>query len=68
MKFIYLYPNHNILKTIVPMIKPNIMVCQIEDENVGNKARQILNPYIIFENKNDKAVFHNFQVLAEYKK
>jgi len=37
-------------------------------ENVGNKARQILNPYIIFENKNDKAVFHNFQVLAEYKK
>ena len=37
-------------------------------ENVGNKPRQLLNPFIIFENKNDKAVFHNFQVLAEYKK
>lgn len=37
-------------------------------ENVGNKPRQLLNPFVIFENKNDKAIFHNFQVLAEYKK
>jgi len=37
-------------------------------ENVGNKAKQLLNPCIILGNKNDKAVFHNIQVLAEYKK
>ena len=37
-------------------------------ENVNNKAKQTLNPCVIFENKNDKAVFHNFQILAEYKK
>lgn len=37
-------------------------------ENVGNKVRQLLHPCVIFGNKDDKAVFHNFQVLAEYKK
>ena len=37
-------------------------------ENVGYKSRQLLNPSVILGNKNDKAVFHNFQVLAEYKR
>ena len=37
-------------------------------ENVGNKTRQLLNPCVIFGNKNDKALFHNFQILAEYNK
>lgn len=56
MKFIYLYPNHNILKTIVPMIKPNIMVCQIEDENVGNKA-----VHYNFPNSPDMTLIHNWE-------
>ena len=37
-------------------------------ENVGSKTRQLLSPSVIFANKNDRAVFHNFQVLAEYNK